>query len=471
MIRFILNRDEVRSKAPPGSVTLDILRRELGRVGTKEGCREGDCGACTVLLGERSPQGMRYRAVASCLLPIGALQGKHLVTIEGLNGDTLSPIQQAIVDEGATQCGFCTPGIVMALTGFLLTSESLSLEDAYAAIEGNICRCTGYASIRRAVQRLVAQIALASPTQAARVPGWVEAGLLPAYFLGIAENLDAIAEPLPPPPDDASAVPAAGGTDLFVQQPDRLRGATLRFLSEDPGLRGIRAANGNITIGAATTVEELLHSNLLKEALPAWEQSLRLVASTLIRNRATLAGNIVNASPIGDLAIILLALGAHLTLRRPDDALRSVPLDAFFNGYKQIDLAEDELITEITLAQTTPGSRFNFEKVSRREHLDIASVNSAMVLEAADGHIVKARVSAGGVAPIPLLLSESSAWLAGRPLSPETVDALTRRADAEIAPISDVRGTADYKRRLLRRLVIAHFVESFPELDLKGLIA
>ncbi len=470
MVQFVFNRDTVRTTAPPGAIALDLLRRELGRKGTKEGCREGDCGACTVLLGERSPHGVRYRAVASCLLPVGELHGRHLVTIEGLNGSGLSPIQQAIVDEGATQCGFCTPGIVVALTGFLLTSESLSLEDALAAIEGNICRCTGYTSIRRAVQRLVSQIALAPSTSADRVSGLVENGLLPAYFAGIPQHLDAIAALTSPAPGGAPAVPVAGGTDLFVQQPDRLRTVAIRFLSREPGLRGIRTEDNSIVIGAATTLEELLHSPLLREALPAWERSLRLVSSTLIRNRATLAGNIVNASPIGDLAIVLLALGAHLTTRRTGDTARTVPLDAFFKGYKQVDLAAEELITEITIPLPVPESRFNFEKVSRRERLDIATVNTAMVLEATGGRIVRARLSAGGVAPVPLFFAASSEWLSGQALAPETVQELTRRANAEIVPISDVRGTAEYKRRLLRRLIIAHFVEMCPDLDLKGLL-
>ncbi|MBU0967774.1 MAG: FAD binding domain-containing protein [Proteobacteria bacterium] len=469
MIRFILNRDLISTTTAPGTTLLDLLRRERNLKGTKEGCREGDCGACTVLVGSRSPDGVQYRSAASCLLPVGDLDGKHLVTIEGLNGDGLSPVQQAIVDEGATQCGFCTPGIVVALTGFLLTSTSLAMEDALAAVEGNICRCTGYTSILRAIERLVASIdtILADPLN--RIHTLVEASILPAYFLDMASRLDNIATNESPKTAHETPVPVAGGTDLFVQQADRLQNHALYFLSKDLRLHGIRIEKDTIIIGATTTVEELKGDTRLRERLPAWERALGLVSSTLIRNRATLAGNIINASPIGDLTILLLALNARLTIRGPS-GVRCVSLDAFYRGYKQFDLNEGELVTEIRFPCPPLGNRFNFEKVSRREHLDIASVNTAMLVEEVDGYITKARLSAGGVAPSPLFLTRSSAYLSGKPVSIETVMELTQLVDAEIAPIDDVRGTAHYKRSLLRRLVIAHFVECFPRLALEELL-
>ncbi len=465
MLEFFVNRERVAVVAPPGAVLLDVLRGELGLKGTKEGCREGDCGACSVLIGERTKRGVVYSSAASCLLPVGSLHGQHIVTIEGLTETGLSPIQQAIVDEGATQCGFCTPGIVVALAGFLLTSESFSVADAEAAVEGNICRCTGYASIRRATQRLVTQLADVDADQSTRLEQLVGGGLLPSYFLDIPKSLDAIDPEHAPSPDAGPAVRVSGGTDLFVQQADQLVDGELRFLGNDESLKGIERIDDTVVIGAATPVESLLHDPLVQDLFPKWPDLLRLVSSTLIRNRATLAGNIVNASPIGDLSILLLALDAQLTIRS-GGCLRHAALDVFYHGYKQFDLKSEEIIENVIIPIPATGSLTNFEKVSRREHLDIASVNTALSVTVEAGIITRARVAAGGVAPVPLFMKQSSDWLSGQPVSPATVTDLLSVADAEIAPISDVRGSETYKRRLLRRLLVAHFVELFPELEI-----
>lgn len=469
MIQFLLNRDRIATHARPGTVLLDLLRRDHHLTGTKQGCREGDCGACSVLVGRRTPDGVWYRCMAACLLPVGDLHGRHVLTIEGLNGEGLFPVQQAIVDAGATQCGFCTPGMVVALTGFLLDSPSLALDEALAAVDGNLCRCTGYAAIRRATQRLVDGLSRLPAAPGRRLETLIKAAYLPDYLLGVAERLDAIDPQAPSlsPPGDAIRV--AGGTDLFVRQADRLQNRPLVFLSDDPELQGMRIEQGRFIVGAAMTVTDLRRDDRLRHAFPAWETLFRYMASTPIRNRATLAGNLVNASPIGDLTIALLALGAHLTIRGPGGR-RDLSLAALYRGYKQVDLKADERIETITFACPPPGSRFNFEKVSRRQRLDIASVNTAMQVTVAADRITSARLSAGGVAPIPLLLADSSAWLVGQPLSAGTVAALTEKIDAEIAPIDDVRGSADYKRRLLRRLVVAHFVTGFPDLRLEGLL-
>jgi len=470
MIRLLVNGETVEAKVPAGTVLLDFLRRSLGLMGTKEGCREGDCGACTVLTGERVEGGVRYRAVCSCLLPVGELAGRHVVTIEGLDTGGLSPVQGAIVEEGATQCGFCTPGIVVALTGFLLGSPSLDLEHALAAIDGNICRCTGYVSIRRAVDRLVLSLEGLHVPVERRAAALAGSELLPAYFADVAERLHGLEAGAAPPEGAAEeAMVVAGGTDLFVQQPDRLVRRPLRFLHLEGELRGIRVEGGEVRLGAMTTAEELLHHPALGERLGGWRRALLLVGSTLIRNRATVAGNIVNASPIGDLSILLLALGARLEMDGPDGR-RELALADFHSGYKTYDLREGELITAVRFELPVSGARFNFEKVSRREHLDIASVNTAMLVAEEGGVIVEARLSAGGVAPVPLLLREASAWLAGRTVSIATVQGLLERVDSEVLPIGDVRGSAEYKRLLLRRLVMAHLATCFPELRVEELL-
>lgn len=467
MIHFILNRDIVSTNRPSGVLLLDYLRRERRLTGTKQGCREGDCGACSVLVGHHAKSGVRYRCVAACLMPLGELHGKHVLTIEGINGEELSPVQQAIVDAGATQCGFCTPGIVMALTGFLLAGPSFTLADAMTALDGNICRCTGYASIRRAAQMLVDGLGPLPSEPSGRLAHLVRAGYLPAYLLEINQRLATIGPNIEHAKTNDWPVLVGGGTDLFVQQPDDLARQPLTFLHNDARLEGMRIENGRIHIHAATPVEDLRHEARLIDIFPVWRQALDRMASTPIRNRATLAGNMVNASPIGDMTIMMLALGAQLSIRGPHGT-RRLPLEKFYHGYKTVDLTEGEWVTEVFFDQPSPRCRFNVEKVSRRERLDIASVNTAILIETAGGRIQSARISAGGVAPVPLLLTRSMAWLVGRPVLPATLSGLMEIVDKEIAPIDDVRGSAHYKRRLLRRLMVAHFRACFPDLELNG---
>ncbi|MCP4219805.1 MAG: 2Fe-2S iron-sulfur cluster binding domain-containing protein, partial [bacterium] len=193
-LSFILIHQTVETDLPPGTVTLGFIREYLGLKGTKEGCGEGECGACTVLLGQTKDDTMTYRAVASCLLPIGELAGKHVITVEGLNNDTLNPIQHALVDEGAIQCGFCTPGFVLALTGFFLNSPNLEYQDAIDAMDGNICRCTGYVSIRKAAQNLCNTYSPKLDTTRSRLEQLVEWTVLPDYFSGVPERLQTLTQ-------------------------------------------------------------------------------------------------------------------------------------------------------------------------------------------------------------------------------------------------------------------------------------
>ncbi len=457
-IRFLLNNEDVRTELPAGTLVLDYLRRVRGLTGTKEGCREGDCGACTVLLGTLQDNQVQYRAVASCLLPLGGVAGKHLVTIEGLATPQLTPIQQAIVDEGASQCGFCTPGVVLSLTGFLLRAPSVTTESAVRALDGNICRCTGYAAIKRAAARVAteAEALLRDPAALnnGRLRTLVEAGYLPEYFLEVPHRLRRLQREesprLPIPP----AVAVGGGTDLFVQKPQELLDAPLRFLLDEPGLSDIQCDGQTCTIGAAATVADLLESPALTEALPELQNHLDLVSSTLIRNRATVGGNLVNASPIGDLSILFLALGAEVLLSSD----RTVPLEDFFLGYKRLALRPGEVVQAVRFHLPERPYVFNFEKVSKRRHLDIASVNSAALLRVDEqGEILQCRISAGGVAPVPLFLRKTSAFLEKAVLSRETVLKAANLATTEISPITDVRGSARYKELLLRQLILAHF--------------
>lgn len=460
---FILNDTVVRSSLAQGTVLLDFIRRDQHLTGTREGCREGDCGACTVLLGRLKAGRVIYQAVVSCLLPLAEAAGCHVVTIEGLNRKELTPVQQAIVSEGGSQCGFCTPGIVVSLTAFLLDSRALASAEAVTAIEGNICRCTGYAALRRAIERLLRAVRpplLAAPD---RLQALIALGVLPAYFSTIGQRLQAL--PTDEPRTRAAkknAVIVAGGTDLYVQQNEELPEKELLLLSRQQGFSGIWPDKDALLIGAAATVSDMMASPLLAAALPNLTGFLSRISATQVRNRASIGGNIVNASPIGDLSVMFLALDARVGLRG-GRGRRVMAMRDFFLGYKKLAMRKNELLAWVRIPLAPNGLWFNFEKVARRRTQDIAAVNSAIGLDMAGKHIAAAWVSAGGVAPVPLFLPVASAFLAGKTVSAPVVRELAAIADREIAPISDVRGSAAYKRTLLRRLLIAHFLELFPD--------
>ncbi len=459
LISFFLNDRRLTTRSAPGTVVLDFIRREQRLLGTKIGCREGDCGACTVLVGQFEGERLVYRSMTSCLMPLANAHGKHLVTVEGLNRDQLTPVQRAIVEEGGTQCGFCTVGFVVSLAGFCLSRQQPTLAEGIAAMDGNICRCTGYKSLERAAGRICTDLAGKPETEP--VAWLVEHGFLPEYFRHIPAQLRQLQAGLAPAAAEPGAVLLGGGTDLFVQRPESLREAAVAPLFDDVALSGIAVEGEQIVLGANTTVEQLKRSPLMQELVPRLDSHIKLVSSTPIRNMATLAGNFVNASPIGDLTIFFLALDAELNLAGPAGA-RTVRLAEFYKGYKRLDLQPGETVRQVRFQKPGPDSHFNFEKVSKRTHLDIASVNSAASFTVRDGVIVAARLAAGGVAPIPLYLAQTSQWLVGRPLDEASACEAAAQAQLEAAPISDARGSADYKRLLLRQLVLAHFLELFP---------
>lgn len=469
MTEFILNDRTIRTDAPRGTVLLDVIRYHEQLPGTKIGCREGDCGACTVLVGELRNDHLEYRSMTSCLLALANVDGRHIVTVEGLNMEKLSPVQQAMVDESGTQCGFCTPGFVVSLSGCCLSREAVTKDLAVRAIDGNICRCTGYKSIERAAAIIGDKLARKDNTDPIN---WsVKNGFLPSYFTGIKDRLGAI--PPMPPVRAGNFSPLAGGTDLYVQKHDTMHRSPVYSVFNDEGLKGIRFEGDQCILGGGCVVNDLLASSELRGHFLNIEKHLLLVSSTPIRNMGTLAGNFVNASPIGDLTIFFLALDSTIDLklsgvipaltRNHEDAVRSLKLKDLYKGYKQLDKSPDDILTSVRFTIPNANMRFHFEKVSKRTHLDIASVNSAIRLEMEGDMIREAHVSAGGVAPIPKYLTKTSAFLAGKPISSETVRSAITVINDEIAPISDARGTADYKRLLLRQLFFAHFLELFPE--------
>jgi xanthine dehydrogenase small subunit len=477
LIRLILNDKEVSTSLKPGTVLLDFIRYHKHLVGTKIGCREGDCGACNVLVGEIKDGQLEYKSMTSCLMPLGNVHGKHIVTIEGINLpshkqgiDQLNPIQQAMADEGATQCGFCTPGFVVSLAGFCLSNKKATKEAAIAAVDGNICRCTGYKSIERACDHIAK---LMKEKKAEEAAEFVSAKrILPSYFSGIKKQLQTLATKIDGVLIHAQMLTAhfvGGGTDLYVQKHDGIKDAAIRFLFDHPEMNGIIKEANRIVIGPSATVTDLKESPVIQNIFPAFDKYAKLVSSTPIRNMATIAGNFINASPIGDFTIFFLALDARIVLSN-GKTKRELPLRKLYKGYKQLDKTVDEYIEKISFELPVKNSLFNFEKLSKRTHLDIASVNTALNIEIDGSKIIKAGISAGGIAPVPLYLQKTSEFLHSKVLSEELVRQAIEIAQTEISPISDARGTADYKRLLLGQLIKAHFIELFPELGTETLV-
>ena len=496
MIRFILNNKNIETDLPAGTTVLDFVRYHQSLKGTKIGCREGDCGACTVLVGELNGDSVKYLSMTSCLMPLANAAGKHIVTVEGINPENgaLTPVQQAMVDESGTQCGFCTVGFVMSLTGFCIDETAKTPEMAVSSVDGNICRCTGYKRIERACFRICAAVTRghgdAVPELGAAAGGLsstIGNHVVPKYFSDIYSRLKGISTTQaididrPLTTDRRPLHLVGGGTDVYVQKPETMVETPSRHLFDSTDLRGIRDTGEYIEIGASATVTDLLVSPIMQSVFPDLYKHLKLVSSTPIRNMATLAGNFVNASPIGDMTVWFLALDAEIVLISPPYeggvaaasadgvVIREISLRDLYLGYKQLAKRDDEVITAIRFRRPGADFRFNFEKVCKRTYLDIATVNTAISLTVPERPVVasgsvliaNAHVAAGGVAPIPLYLAKTSEFLRGKEINTETIAEANEIMQSEISPISDVRGTEGYKRLLLKQLFVAHFVELF----------
>ncbi len=463
-IAFLLNGQEIRTTVHPGQTALDLLRN-LGRTGVKEGCNEGDCGACTVLIGEIRNGQMHHEAVNACLTPAPRLHGRHVLTIEGLgDADNLHPIQQAMLDAHAVQCGFCTPGQIMSLLGLFAATPKSSDEDIASALEGNLCRCTGYTAIRDAARHLrqagldlehilpdccrdaAQRLTTLPPLAWEDAPAEAGAPIQRYHRPQSLDEFSALLTEL-----DGSVRVLAGGTDIQVEA--NLKHVHARHLLDLDALselRFVREEDGLIRIGAMTTLDDILRSDLVRARLPLLARAVSQMASTQVRNRATLAGNVATASPIGDGSTALLALNAVLVLRGPDGE-RRLPLDHFFLGYRSTALGPREIITALDVPpQTGP---WDWRKSARRGAVDIAAVSSALCAEAGAR---KARLACAGVAATPVLLRQTMALLHAHELTPDLIREAELLAAAEVTPISDVRGGAEYRRLLVRNHVAHH---------------
>lgn len=428
----------------PTESLLHWLKRHQ-HTGTKEGCADGDCGACTVALLESDHAGRRaYRAVNSCLLPMGALAGREVVTVEALSGpqEALHPVQQAMVQSAGSQCGYCTPGFVMSLFAAYYTRE---WDDA--VIEGNLCRCTGYAPIRNAMAQL-AQLPEPDDRFQRQLAG--SAALSTAMHGAAFFNPGSVSEALQLKARHPEAEWVAGATDLAVgwghgTPPARAYIALDRVAELKIFEKTAQAA----WLGAGLNLNELARA--ARGLFPALDQMLPWFAANQVRNRATLGGNLGSASPIGDLLPVLLALDARVHCVGPRGS-RALPIDGFFLDYRKTARASDELITAVEVPLDAACTSASY-KVAKRQSDDISIVAASFALKRdTDGTVQRARLAYGGVAAVPARAQAAERYLVGRRLDDSTLQGALGLLRNEFKPISDHRAGATYRSDLCANL-------------------
>lgn len=477
-IHFLLDGRDIRIRdLAPTTTVLNWLREHEALTGTKEGCAEGDCGACTVVIAEPRNGSLRWRAVNACIQLLPTLHGKALFTVESLRAadGTLHPAQQAMVDCHGSQCGFCTPGFVMSLFGLYQTDGAPDKQSIADTLSGNLCRCTGYRPILDAAQ---AMYRLPSPDKdlpaAAWQPGNAPAARLLARLEAIEHNdatltlshtrsdgavtrfiaprtLDAFAEHLLEHPQ---ATILAGSTDvgLWITKQFRVL-PVLLYLGRVRELARIELSADTLEIGAAVTLEDAFEQIL--PHYPELTELWRRFASRPIRNAGTLCGNIANGSPIGDSMPALIAIGAEVVLQR-GGVLRRLPLEALYLGYQQKDMAPGEFVraVRIPLPSTAPGeSLIRAWKVSKRHDQDISAVFAGLAITHQDGIITGARLAFGGMAATPRRATLTEACLIGRPFDADALADAHRALTQDFQPLSDMRASADYRMRVAQNLL------------------
>ncbi len=467
VIRFLLDGQvqEVRG-ANPTTTLLEHLRGPLRRTGTKEGCAEGDCGSCTVLVGEAEGEGVAWRAVNACIQFLPMLHGKVLMTVESLARDgVLHPVQQAMVDKHGSQCGFCTPGIVMSLYGRAVGAKGAEAPVG-EVLAGNLCRCTGYGPIIEVAKGVAADAAPAVDLSAVRdetmlalsfedeVHGVTRTWLSP-------RTVDELAEAYLAHPD---ATIVAGATDVGLWVTKQRRPLpTLISISEVAELRAIEETAEGVRIGAGVRYVDAI--DLLARLYPDLGAMMRRLGSTQVRNSGTIGGNIANGSPIGDMPPALIAAGATLVLRRGDER-RELPLEAFFLEYGKQDRRPGEFVEAVVVPKLAEGRSFKVFKLSKRFDQDISAVCGAFSIAVEDGVVTDARVAFGGMAGTPKRALACEAALIGQPWSEATVEAAMAALDTDYAPMSDMRASATYRALAARNMLRKVFLEGgSPEVE------
>jgi xanthine dehydrogenase small subunit len=438
-----------RIEGPAAFQTLSrFLRYDQRATGTKIVCEEGDCGACTVLVGRVENGALRYRPINSCIHFLFQLDCTSIVTVEGLaKGGELTPVQDAMVKCHGAQCGYCTPGFVMALAGMFEEGG----RDARKALTGNLCRCTGYESIIRAAEcvehqpnanelyppRPILDAIREVEREAVRIDSFYKPTDIAAATRFKAEN--------------PKTVIVQGATDFGVWRTKRnFTPDAILSLDGLAGLGDVVLDGDTLVIGGRVTLTQF--ELAVRDLVPELARIMDRFGSPQIKNAGTLAGNIANASPIADTLPFLYVMQARLELTGAKGA-RIVPIASFYKGYKSLDLAADEIITRIFIPLPKDGETLKLYKISKRSHLDISSFTAAMLMTRTDGRIDAMRVAYGGVGPVVLRLTKTEEFLSGRPVALETFLEAGEFARGEVAPITDVRGAKEYRLQLAENVM------------------
>ena len=470
-LRFILNGEDVALRdIAPDQTLLDWLRLSRSLKGTKEGCAEGDCGACTVLVGRLTPAGtLDYEGINACIRFLGSLDGCHVVTVEHLaaSGDHLHPVQQAMVDFHGSQCGFCTPGFVMSLYGLWMQTSNPTDQQIETALQGNLCRCTGYEPILRAAR------AISSYGGTQNDPLLVERENMFARLKALADGtrveigegrnrlivpagLDDFADVLEASP---TATVVAGSTDVGLWVTKHMRDITpVVFIAGLQELKSIAVKDNVVTIGAGVTYSEALA--MLSQHIPALGPLIARIGGQQVRNMGTIGGNIANGSPIGDTPPALIALGASLTLRK-GAARRTIALEDFFIAYGKQDRQPGEFVEAVHIPVPAADDKFAVYKVTKRRDEDITATLGAFRLAlAADGTVAEIRIAYGGMAATPKRAFAVEKFLLGQPWNEKTVETAMEKYAEDYTPLTDMRATAEYRGLAAKNLLLRFCLET-----------
>jgi xanthine dehydrogenase small subunit len=436
-VTFLLNGETVQVAADPTRTLLDWLREDRALCGTKEGCNEGDCGACTVMVTDAGGA----KALNACILFLPQLHGKAVRTVEGISGPdgALHPVQQSMIDHHGSQCGFCTPGFIASMA----TGHLQGRTDHDDVLAGNLCRCTGYAPIVRA-----AEAAAQAP-----VPDWMKDVAPKVRSEDYApETLDELTTWYAANPD---ATLIAGATDVGLWVTKQLRNLSqVAFLHRCAELRATIQSDETIHFGAAVTMTEVLAE--VGEHHPSYTEMIRRYGSEQVRNAATIGGNIANGSPIGDNPPALIAMGATLHLRFGAQT-RAMPIEDFFIAYGKQDRAPGELVTGVTLPKNADALRCY--KISKRFDQDISAVCGCFNITVVDGVVANAKIAFGGMAGTPHRAHQVEAALVGQAWTTQSVANATSHFAADYTPMSDMRASAAYRLEVAQNLLHRYFAE------------
>ncbi|WP_127115843.1 xanthine dehydrogenase small subunit [Shimia sediminis] len=468
-IRFLLNGKETTVANPKATLTLlDYLRIEQRLTGSKEGCAEGDCGACTVLVGRLRNGALHYETVNACIRFLASLNGCHIVTIEHLSGPNgrLHPVQQAMVDYHGSQCGFCTPGFVMSLYALWMQTPMPSAQQVETAVQGNLCRCTGYEPIVKAAlavneygspvnDHLTQERAdITARLTALQPEGRVETGpeddraILPHSVADLAEVLAS----------HPKATIVAGATDVGLWVTKFMRPISpVVFINHLEELKAITLDDDALTIGAGVTYSE--SEEAIRDAFPHLSEYWDRIAGWQVRNMGTIGGNVANGSPIGDTPPVLIALGAEVTLQK-SGGTRTLPVEDFFIDYGKQDREAGDFVACIRIPRATAGQIDAAYKISKRRDEDISSVAAGFSVTQVDGTITAARLAFGGMAATPKRAANAEAALIGQPWGAQAFEAAAQALSQDFTPLTDWRASADYRilvaANLIRRFHLEH---------------